>query len=107
MNTETLSAEQIKAWRNIIALQLVEKATQFGMSEPNMVSMYAFFMPEEEVINYWRKTKALLENPDNFTKSIQSFKSIRTKQQYKKSCNHSNSITGSKGKYCIDCEMYV
>ena len=29
------------------------------------------------------------------------------KEKVKQKCNHSNSITGGKGKYCLDCEKYV
>jgi len=31
----------------------------------------------------------------------------RVNGRYVKACDHSNSIVGSKGRYCIDCERYV
>jgi hypothetical protein len=31
----------------------------------------------------------------------------RINGRYVKVCDHSNSIVGSKGRYCIDCERYV
>jgi hypothetical protein len=85
-NTDTLNPEQIKSWRKIIAMRLEKISPGSGL--------YAIIMPESEVIEYWRKMKKILE--------------LSNKQQIiKTKCNHSNSIIGQNGKYCIDCEKYI
>lgn len=103
MENSTLSPEQIKNWRQIIALQLEGKLSGAGI--------YAFIMPEAEVIAYWKHMKGLFETPD-----VEKKKTIRKpvakewkvyNGKFKKACDHSNSIKGSKGRYCLDCEMYV
>jgi hypothetical protein len=93
----TLSKEQIENWRKVIFIQLEQKMPGAGA--------YAIIMPESEIIEYCKKMKAFLESP----KVLEQLKEPeRTKQKpIKPPCNHSNSITGSKGKYCLDCEKYV
>ena len=101
---ETLTPEQINNWRRLIAFQLYEKAKSLGISDElaSGASMYATVMPEEEVIAYWRKTKAILENPVQPEEEVKPRRVIE-----RKPCQHKNSIKGSKGRYCLDCEMYV
>jgi hypothetical protein len=91
---DTLSPEQIQNWRKIIYLQLEEKCPGAGA--------YAVIMPESEVIQFWKRMKIILENPP-------AVKTIVEKPIYnnKKQCNHSNSITGQNGQYCLDCDKYV
>jgi len=89
---ETLTPEQIKSWRQIIFMQLEEKCPGAGA--------YAIIMPEAEVIEYWKKMKTLLEQPE--PKPQTSVRHIETKK-----CDHKNSITGQNGTYCLDCEEYV
>jgi hypothetical protein len=96
METEkTLSKEQIEAWRKVIFIQLEDKFNGAGA--------YALVMPESEIIAYWQIMKAFLEKPKP-VKIEENQVKISIK---KKECNHSNSITGGKGKYCLDCEKYV
>ena len=76
---KTLNPQQIENWRNVISME-------FGLP--------GFLIRDKDVINFWKKMKPIPETPIKSTP-------IFTK------CNHSNSITGSKGKYCIDCEKYV
>ena len=94
---ETLNSEQIQNWRKIIFIQLEEIFSGAGA--------YALIMPESEVIDYWRKTKSLLEKPHQTDQPDQQ--KIVRKSILKKQCDHTNSIIGGKGKYCIDCERYV
>lgn len=84
-----LTPEQIKSWRNVIYFYLEDKQPGAGA--------YALIMPESEVIAFWRKSKTILESPPERPKHIQN----------KTKCSHDNSISGSNGKYCIDCEKYV
>jgi hypothetical protein len=95
---ETLSSEQVKSWRRIIALQLESRFPGAGL--------YAYVMPESEVIEYWRKAKAILEHPPE---SIKTFESENKKivRESKSKCQHENSITGNCGTYCLDCEKYI
>lgn len=92
---ETLTPEQIKNWRNMIFIQLEDRAPGAGA--------YAIIMPESEVIAYWKKMKDLLEKPE--VKIIDAPK--EKIYQKPKKCDHSNSITGQNGTYCLDCESYV
>ncbi len=92
----TLTKEQIENWRRIIFIQLEEKCKGAGS--------HALIMPESEVIEYWKRMKIILEQPELPQKSEQQ---EVVKKRIKSSCNHANSFTGSKGKYCIDCERYV
>lgn len=95
MENETLTPEQIKNWRQIIFMQLEQKATGAGA--------YAIIMPEAEVINFWRKMKDLLEQPE-----IKIQPPTEVSVSYRKpKCSHENSITGQNGTYCLDCEEYV
>lgn len=87
----TLTPEQIKNWRKIIFMQLQEKCGS---------GIYALIMPESEVIAYWQKMKSILEKP-------QQTKAQYLEKHIKKMCDHSNSITGQNGTYCLDCEKYV
>jgi hypothetical protein len=64
---------------------------------------YVFIMPESEVIAYWRKMKAIVETPPPTQPTPSTKKLIKAKV----SCDHSNSIIGGKGRYCLDCEKYV
>ena len=86
----TLSKQQIENWRRIIFLQLENKMAGAGI--------YATIMPDAEVIAYYKKMKSIIESPDVEAK---------ISKPIKKGCNHSNSIVGNKGKYCITCEKYV
>lgn len=90
MKEETLTDEQIKNWRRIIFMRLEQIQPGTGT--------YAIMMPKSEVIAYWRKMKMILKEPKTKQKPISTVK---------KHCEHSNSITGNNGKYCIDCECYV
>lgn len=92
----TLNEEQIENWRKFIFIQLEKTFKGAGA--------YALIMPDSEVIEYWKKTKAVLENPENYKKPEQE-KVVQT--PIKTPCKHTNSFTGGKGKYCIDCEKYV
>ena len=105
MEEETLTPEQINNWRKIIAIQVYQKAKSLGIPAENAreVSMYAAVMSEEEVIAYWRKTKAILENA-----VVEPKEEVKPRRVIeRKPCRHTNSIKGSKGRYCLDCEMYV
>jgi hypothetical protein len=95
---ETLSSEQVKSWRRIIALQLESRFPGAGL--------YAYVMPESEVITYWKKAKSILENPPN---SINAFENENKKIVHtaQSKCKHENSITGNCGTYCLDCEKYI
>lgn len=92
---ETLTPEQIKNWRRIIAMQLESHSPISGI--------YAFIMPESDVIAFWKKMKTAFEQPEQLpeTKEITFIPDTKVK------CKHENSITGMKGKYCLDCEEYV
>lgn len=96
METPTLTPEQIKNWRQIIFMQLEAKAPGAGI--------YAHIMPEAEVIDYWKKMKAFLEQPE--VKIVDTFEEKPVYRKPKR-CDHSNSITGQNGTYCLDCECYV
>lgn len=92
---ETLNPQQIKNWRRIIFMQLEEKMPGAGS--------LALIMPEAEVITYWKQTKSILEQPEIPTVDIPE-----PRKPYRKpKCDHSNSITGQNGTYCLDCEHYV
>jgi hypothetical protein len=96
---DTLSPEQIQNWRRIIFMQLEEKMAGAGI--------YAHIMPESEVIEYWKKMKALVEQPEIKIQDEPKYE-FHEKPRYKKpKCDHSNSITGQNGTYCLDCECYV
>lgn len=97
---DTLTPEQIKNWRQIIYLQIEERAPGAGI--------YATIMPEAEVILFWRKMKALLESPEIIEMAKEEEKREEHFNHYhKKQCNHSNSITGQNGTYCLDCDKYI
>ena len=99
MNNDILTPEQIKNWRNIICLHIEKVAEERGM--PEGAGVYAFYMPENEVIQYYKSVKQILETPELKAKS-------QVKPVYKKEpCKHTNSFIGQMGKYCIDCEKYV
>lgn len=105
---KTLTPEQIKRWREIIALQIYQKAKSLGISDERAsgASVYAHLMPEEEVITFWRKTKAILENPKSYeTPKQEEFKPRRVIER--KPCQHKNCIKGANGRYCLDCDCYV
>lgn len=95
---ETLTPDQIKNWRRIIAMQLNKFTPGAGM--------YAFIVTDSEVIEYWRKAKTILENPPQ---SIKVFENENKKIvcESKVKCKHENSITGNCGTYCLDCETYI
>lgn len=96
-NIETLTPEQIQNWRRMIFIQLEERAPGAGA--------YAIIMPEAEVIAYWKRMKALLEaEPEP---KIQTLTETSVKYHKPKKCNHSNSITGQNGTYCLDCDKYI
>lgn len=93
---ETLTPEQIKNWRQIIYMQLEQKLHGAGA--------YAIIMPETEVIAYWKKMKSLIEQPEI---PVVDIPEPHRKAYRKPKCDHSNSITGQNGTYCLDCEHYV
>lgn len=95
---ETLNPIQIENWRRIIAMQLDKFSPGTGI--------WAFIMPDSEVIEYWRKAKAILEHPPQ---SIAVFENENKKiiRTAKSKCKHENSITGNCGTYCLDCEKYI
>jgi hypothetical protein len=99
MENETLSPEQIQHWRHIIAIQLEEKARMLGMTDGGY-GIWAMIMPESEVIAYWQRMKKIVEAPQRQEPKKQLPRVI-------KKCDHSNSIKGSNGRYCIDCEKYI
>jgi hypothetical protein len=88
---ETLNPEQIQNWRRFIARQLDTVSPGSGI--------YAIIMPESEVVEFWRKTKSVLESPIPEPEVLKAVIPMK--------CKHENSITGQNGKYCIDCEKYV
>lgn len=90
----TLTPEQIKNWRQMIFIQLEQLHPGAGA--------YAIIMPESEVIEHWKKMKAIVETPEPVKTIVE--KPIYNK---KKRCDHSNSITGQNGTYCLDCESYI
>jgi hypothetical protein len=92
---ETLTPQQIENWRRMIFIQLEQKLPGAGT--------YAVIMPEEEVISYWKKMKSVLEQPEIPVVDIPK----PQKAHRKPKCDHSNSITGQNGTYCLDCEHYV
>ena len=97
---DTLTPEQIQNWRRIIYMQIEDRYPGAGA--------YAIIMPEAEVIEYWKKMKAVLESPE----TLETIKKEEIKENYSKpyqkpKCKHTNSITGSRGTYCLDCEEYV
>lgn len=94
MEAQTLTPEQIKNWRRVIAIQLEQKSPGAGK--------FAFVIPEREVVAHWMKTKSIIEQPQPQI-NIHS----TTTQKRPKSCDHSNSITGQNGTYCLDCEKYL
>ncbi len=92
METPELTDEQIKRWREVILIQLEDKMPGAGA--------YAFIMPKSEVIAYVKKIISILQQPEQ--------RKVEQKVvQVKKKCDHSNSITGQNGKYCLDCEQYI
>lgn len=93
INMETLTPEQIKNWRHIISMTLESRIPGAGL--------YAYVMPESEVVAYWQRMKTILEMPEQPDKSATTRKPVRQK------CNHENSITGQNGTYCLDCEKYI
>jgi len=95
---ETLTPEQIKNWRQIIFMQLEQKLPGAGT--------YAIIMPEADVIAYWKKMKSVLEQPKIPVVNTPHIP-VPRKTYSKPKCNHSNSITGQNGTYCLDCEHYV
>lgn len=103
MNTKTLriTPEQIKNWRQIIFMRLEQQFPGAGS--------YAIIMPETEVIAYWRKMKAILEEPETepHPEELSPFPEPKEIPYKKYKCNHSNSITGQNGTYCLDCESYI
>jgi hypothetical protein len=82
-----LTKEQIENWRRVMMMQ------GFGA--------FGMFCPEEVVITYARRMKELIETPLN-----KQAEQVLT-QKPKKCPPHENTITGSKGTYCIDCESYL
>lgn len=91
---ETLNPEQIKAWRRIIYMQLEQRKEGIGMA--------AFFLPDSEIIEYWRRMKRLLEEPEP-----QEPQKTEVKIAKRKTCSHENTISGNNGAYCLDCEKYI
>ena len=96
---ETLTPEQIKNWRQIIFMQLEQKHPGAGA--------YAIIMPEAEVIAFWKKMKSFVEQPEIPVVDSPPIEEPQQKTQRKPKCDHSNSITGQNGTYCLDCEHYV
>jgi hypothetical protein len=93
---ETLTPEQIKNWRQIIFMQLEQKIPGAGA--------YAIIMPEAEVIAYWEKMKSLVSE----IPVVDALPIPEPQKAYRKpKCDHSNSISGQNGTYCLDCERYV
>lgn len=109
METEkTLSPEQIINWRKIIALQLITKAEQMGI-DPEGITIWAHIMPDSEVIAYSKKvTQMIKQSIQEEAECLEIEKEIKPRRVIeRKPCQHKNSIKGSKGRYCLDCEMYV
>jgi len=73
---ETLNKKQLEAWRGALKMQGVP---------------FVEFLPDESIIAFARKMKAVLESPS----------------EEKKCPPHKNIITGSRGDYCVDCENYI
>ena len=88
---ETLTPEQINNWRQIIAMTLESRMPGAGL--------YAYVMPESEVIVYWQKMKATLEH----SPKLKEIKEVVIPVK----CRHENTITGNCGTYCLDCEIYI
>jgi hypothetical protein len=98
---ETLTPKQIENWRRIMVMQ------GFGA--------FALICPNETVIGWWQKMKAMLERRPEVKDAreqerrvtFEDDESKKWRPKPKKVCSHGNSITGNKGKYCLDCEKYV
>lgn len=95
MDNETLTPEQIENWRRIIYMQLEDKFPGAGA--------YAIIMPETEIIEFWKKTKALFESEPITEPQPRSV----VEYHESKKCKHTNIITGQNGDYCLDCEKYI
>ena len=87
-----MTPEQVSNWRRIIAIMLEKRAPGSGI--------YAMVMPEEEII-------ALRDKLQSRVNDLPQEKIEVKPKPVKKVCDHSNSIKGSNGRYCLDCEMYV
>lgn len=99
MNNDILTPKQIESWRKIIYLHIERVAKESRM--PEGAGVYAFYMSEEEVIEYWKAMKQILGVPESKPKP-------QVKPVYENEpCKHTNSFIGQMGKYCIDCEKYV
>lgn len=90
-----LTKKQIENWRRIMMIQ------GFGA--------FAFFCPEEVVITYAKKMKELIETPLNeqAEQVLTQKPKPKPKRKPKKCPPHLNTITGNRGKWCIDCENYI
>ena len=67
--------------------------------------LWAMVMPESEVIAYYRRMKNILESPETHNRILQANPSPR--KAIKRCPPHKNTINGSKGSYCVDCEKYI
>lgn len=89
-----LTPEQVENWRRVIYFRLESVNPGAGS--------YALIMSVSEIQAFYERTKAILETQMPIKNEAHS-----TNGYKKKVCDHSNSFTGSRGKYCIDCEKYV
>jgi hypothetical protein len=65
------------------------------------------FLKEPEVPEFNSIEEELKKNQKTIVKKPLGKGWKRVNGKYVKVCDHSNSIVGSKGRYCIDCERYV
>ena len=109
MEEKTLTPEQIKHWRQIIALQMYEKAKSMGISNPEGLTIWAHIMPEAEVIAYWKKVTQMFQTAEEkCPETLETEKEFKPRRVIeRKPCQHKNCIKGSKGRYCLDCDCYV
>ena len=92
----TMTNEQIANWRKIIGVAALL------MSDADIEEVRYRMQNEVDKLNETRITS--VERP---TTNVHKKRISPEAYRGTKKCDHSNSITGSKGKYCIDCEMYV
>lgn len=90
-----MTNEQIANWRKVIGIAALL------MSDEDIEAIRHNMQNEVNMLN---KTR-----PTNIERPMVNNKQRISPEAYRgtKKCDHSNSISGSKGKYCIDCEMYI
>lgn len=90
-----MTDEQIANWRKIIGIAALL------MSDEDIEAIRHNMQNKVNMLNETR--------PTNIERPMVNNKRRISPEAYRgtKKCDHSNSITGSKGKYCIDCEMYI